>query len=94
MIKEDFNVNYDTAGVDYEYGTTTNQDYNYDTMDDTMDYNYDTMDDTMDDESSPGRDIKMEVVNSRLTDWEHGPPLKITDHDFKNFFHQNHLSKN
>ena len=22
----------------------------------------------------------------RLTDWEHGPPLKITDHDFKNFF--------
>ena len=23
---------------------------------------------------------------SSLTDWEHGPPLKITDHDFKNFF--------
>ena len=21
-----------------------------------------------------------------LTDWEHGTPLKITDHDFKNFF--------
>ena len=21
-----------------------------------------------------------------LMDWEHGPPLKITDHDFKNFF--------
>ena len=25
-------------------------------------------------------------VGGRLTDWEHGPPLKITDHDFKNFF--------
>ena len=49
MMKEDFNVNYDTLGVDYEYGTTTNPDYDYDTMDD---------------ESSPGRDIKMEVVNS------------------------------
>ena len=49
MMKEDFSVNYDTAGVDYEYGTTTNQDYDYDTMDD---------------ESSPGWDIKMEVVNS------------------------------
>ena len=25
-------------------------------------------------------------MEERLTDWEHGPPLKITDHDFKNFF--------
>ena len=49
MMREDFNVNYDTSRVDYEYGDTTNQDYDYDTMDD---------------ESSPGRDIKMEVVNS------------------------------
>ena len=39
-------------------------------------------------------DNKMKVVEEMdkrkkeegLTDWEHGPPLKITDHDFKNFF--------
>ena len=26
------------------------------------------------------------VTNVCLTDWEHGTPPKITDHDFKNFF--------
>ena len=32
VTKQEFNVNYDTAGVDYEYGTT-GEDYDYDTMD-------------------------------------------------------------
>ena len=32
-------------------------------------------------------EIKSGPVSAcRLTDWEHGTPLKITDHDFKNFF--------
>ena len=29
---------------------------------------------------------RVEEKLGSLTDWEHGPPLKITDHDFKNFF--------
>ena len=33
----------------------------------------------------PGNGLKS-IRGSCLTDWEHGPPLKITDHDFKNFF--------
>ena len=31
MMKQDINVNYDRAGVDYEYSTTS-EDYDYDTM--------------------------------------------------------------
>ena len=33
----------------------------------------------------PGQKVGL-VVDESLTDWEHGPPLKITDHDFKNVF--------
>ena len=32
MMKQDMSVNYDRAGVDYEY-STTGEDYDYDTMD-------------------------------------------------------------
>ena len=35
---------------------------------------------------SRGKHPQLRALCLRLTDWEHGPPLKITDHDFKNFF--------